>query len=59
MAEMIFMCPNNYLLVDAIDLFIQSHSKPLAIVAKLKLMIFEQRPQPNIVESLEAGRNFF
>ena len=44
--------------MEAIDLFIEEcHNKPLAIVAKLKPVVFEQRPQPNITQQIIFGHN--
>ena len=53
MAETNFIRPENYSLIEAIDLFSDDrNNKPLAIVAKLQPVIFEQRPQPQIVQQI-------
>ena len=58
MAETIFIRPENYSLIEAIDLFSDDrNNKPLAIVAKLQPVIFEQRPQPQIVQQIIFGHN--
>ena len=56
MAETNFIRPENYSLIEAIDLFSDDrNNKPLAIVAKLQPVIFEQRPQPQIVQQIIFG----
>ena len=58
MAETNFIRPENYSLIEAIDLFSDDrNNKPLAIVAKLQPVIFEQRPQPQIVQQIIFGHN--
>ena len=43
---------------DDFHLFIEEcHNKPLAIVAKLKPVVFEQQPQPNISQQIIFGQN--
>ena len=58
MAEMIFIRPDNYSLIETMDLFTDDRrNQPLAIVAKLQPVIFEQRPQPQTVQQVIFGHN--
>ena len=48
----------KYSLTGTIDLFTDDrHNMPLAIVAKLQLVIFEQRPRPQIAQHIIFGHN--
>ena len=58
MAEMIFIRPDNYSLIENMDLFTDDrHNQPSAIVAKLQPVIVEQRPQPQTVQQVIFGHN--